>query len=474
MNKTDMPKNLAAEQAVLGAVLFSSSVLNDLAEMLVPNDFYSATHALVWRRMIVTYQAGKPVDAVILAQWASAHADLRELGGAQFIADLLDKAAIGLEAVEYAKHLKDLAMRRALIEGAEHMMARASRPVDDVGEVCQEAHKIIDEVQAANADDNALERLDEAVSAEIGALEGRQARGQIGGLRTGLKRLDDRLGGMHPGDLIVLAGRPGMGKTSLATNILHGAAKTGAKCLFLSQEMTREQLAYRWASAEVRRTSGERIEYQRFRSGKFGQSELAEIKHAIKSLPRDVVIDTRSSMTLAMVLQSARAAAKKMGGLDLVFIDYLQIMKIAADRNANFTQAVGEVTGGLKAMAKRMGLPVIVLSQLSRQVEGRVNKRPIPSDLRDSGSIEQDADIILFVYRPAHYIEQEKPEQTVGPKYDSWVADLDAAENLLEVVCAKVRMGTPGTVKLHQELGFDVVVDDRRELPEPGLMGAVA
>ena len=289
------------------------------------------------------------------------------------------------------------------------------------------------------------------------------------GMGCGITKLDEKLGGFHRGDLYVIGGASSMGKTALAMNICTGLAKIGdAKVALFSQEMSRDQLAWRLAAAQARRLGIGAVEYQKMRTGQLGQNEIAILKEGMKGVPRNFVWNCARGLTFQDVRASIRKAKRKLGGIDVVCIDYLQIMNIRGSRDKTKAEAIGEVTMSLKKLAGDEGLAVILLSQLSR-LKNREDKRPQLDDLRESGAIEQDADVVLMAYREEYYLKRREPEFHKAAAWSEWNIEYQAARGKFQAIVAKQRMGGIGPVELFFEMQTDVIVDDKALLTEEEL-----
>jgi replicative DNA helicase len=323
-----------------------------------------------------------------------------------------------------------------------------------------------------------IDMADEIMDGVIGRISERLSTGKAlpSGISTGLADLDEQLGKMHPGDLIILAGRPGMGKTALSLHLAHRSLRRDAegfehpaRCAFFSLEMDADPLAHRVMSMAARAHRMGVVPYRNIRKGRIGQGEAATLKAAVAKLPKTVAWHTTGDLSLDEITAGCRQASRKLGGLDLVIIDYLQLIRFDIGRGENTASAIGRITKGLKALAKELSVPIVCLSQLSREVEHRDNKRPQLADLRDSGAIEQDADAVIFVYRDEYYLAKEEPKGGPGvsnARWHEWQNDLQGAKGVVELIAAKVRQGRPGTVKVYVEFETNTVVADKRELQE--------
>ena len=476
--------NMAAEQAVIGLVLFDNATYDDLTTIIRPEMFAAESHQILWRRLGALIETGQTADGITLDAFCKETPILRDLGGAKYLFDLLDSAAIGLvEAKYYAKLIADLAARR-IVRDALKAMTKECEAADggaSVSAILEGVRSYICDAEALIGYDNAtLETASDVVDDILGEMEAATASGKRlpEGISTGSGKLDALIGRMHAGDLIVLAGRPAMGKTAVGMNIAMFARKTDdlgvrhpVKAAVLSLEMDRRQLAYRVSASAARRAGMGHIAYRRAREGKLGQNEIATLRSAWRTIPKSIVWETRGRLSLDEVKATIKAARKKLGGLDLVVIDYLQIMRLELGRNQNKTDAIGEITSSLKALAKELGIAIVLLSHLSRDVERRDDKRPIMADLRDSGSIEQDADMVLMVYREEYYLDQAKPAKGASQKKkDDWDAAYAECVDKVEIIAAKVRNGNTGFATLHFERATDTIVDEKTDLYEEKLV----
>lgn len=459
-----LPNNLNAEAALLGAILFDGRQYSEVSSCLKAEDFYHPVHQEVYRVCGDMLRSGRVVDDVTLIERFSQSEALKDAGGVAFIEQLIDAAAHGPEITDYARMVAALAGRRKLIETADALKAGA------IGGQEQDPEKLLADFDAdlevvrkgisgdvkrhwTQAPDTVVTMLRDVRTAVRDGLER--------GLTVGIPKLDIALGGLKSGDLVIVAGASSMGKTCVARNMAFGAAFKGRKVAFFSQEMSKEQLAMRLASAEGRRR-GVHVPYHDLDNGTVTIAKLDRLDAIVPELPANIVINADSSQTAQDVRVKSRAAARMLGGLDLIVIDYLQIMNITTKAGNNRAAAVGEATAALKGLAKEMGCPVIVLSQLAR-LKGRDDKRPQLDDLRDSGSIEQDADKVLFVYRENYYISRNQPAQN-SPDWMEWAADDRRTRNLIEINIAKNRMGRVGPVELWVDMGCDLLLSDEGEL----------
>lgn len=479
------PHNLAAEAAVLGAILFDNAVFKPVSEMLDAEHFYAPAHRHLFEVISAQIAAGNTADGVTLVEHFTAEEKLKEVGGESYLMSLLEAAAFGAEIRDYAWIIRDLWTRRALIRFGADVQADASlMPMDRNGQAAAiDASVGLESIlKSAMIRTRQINMADEVMDGVIGRISDMLAAGKPlpAGVSTGLADLDEQLGKMHPGDLIILAGRPGMGKTALSLHLAHRSIRRDpegfehpARCAFFSLEMDDDPLAHRVMSMAARFQRKGKVPYRNIRKGRIGQNDAAVLKAAVADLPKSVAWHTTGDLTLAEITAGCRQASRKLGGLDLVIIDYLQLIQYEIGRGENDAAAIGKVTKGLKALAKELAVPIVCLSQLSREVEQRDNKRPQLSDLRASGAIEQDADAVVFVYRDEYYLAKEEPKggpAATNTKWHEWQNELREAEGVVELIAAKVRQGKPGTVRVHVEFETNTVVADKRELQEEKLI----
>lgn len=461
------PHNLAAEAAVLGAILFDNNVYQYIADILRPADFYAPAHQLLYEVSSNMIQTGRVADGVTLREHFEQKEKLTEIGGGKYLVDLLDAAAFGPEVKDYARIIRDLAIRRELIRLGSGIQAQSLSPEDDDtgSTLINKAERALFELAERGSAERGFSSFAEALAESLVTAEAAFKRGgKIAGIPTGLRDLDEQLGGFHRSDLLILAGRPSMGKTSLATNIAYNAAaayryemqddgsrKTvdGAIVAFFSLEMSSEQLATRILAERTGINSHD------IRQGKLSKADFERLSEAtaeMQNLP--LFIDDTGGISIGELTARARRLKRAQGALDLIVIDYLQLITVSnSGSNANRVQEVTQITTALKALAKDLNVPVVALSQLSRAVEQRDDKRPQLSDLRESGSIEQDADIVMFVFREEYYLARTEPpadpnDPSSNDKWKAWRQRMDQVFGTAEVIVSKQRHGPIGTVKL--------------------------
>ncbi|MFT7253747.1 MAG: replicative DNA helicase [Paracoccaceae bacterium] len=462
----ELPHNIEAEQQLLGAILSSNDVLDRVDDLVKPDHFYDPVHAEIFALASSRIVKGMQTDATTLKNFMSDHAGLRELGGAEYLLRLQLSAIATSAARDYAQLIHDLALRRNLIDLGRQIADSAQTVRDDMSpddQIVEAEAKLFHLASAGTASkgfQSFLRALTDAVNIANAAYN---RGGGLAGISTGLADMDKMLGGLHNSDLLILAGRPSMGKTSLATNIAFNVAKAfkkGAKADgsagaveggtvgFFSLEMSAAQLAQRILS-EAAEVPSELI-----RKGDLNEAEFQRYLRAAQDLEScPLYIDDTPALPISQLAARARRLKRSPQGLDLLIIDYLQLVRPATAKDSRVNE-VSEITQGLKAIAKELNIPVIALSQLSRQVESREDKRPQLSDLRESGSIEQDADVVMFVYRGEYYKEREKPSEDKLDAMSTWQQEMESLHGKAEVIIGKQRHGPVGSFDLSFEGRF--------------------
>ncbi|TMV14771.1 replicative DNA helicase [Arenibacterium halophilum] len=460
-----MPHSVEAEQQLLGAVLTNNDVYDRIASIIGPQHFYDPVHARIFEIAAARIAKNALASPVTLKAFMEDDAGLKELGGPAYLARLAANAISAFAVRDYAQMVYDLAIRRELIGLGREISEKAARvevssePREQIVEAEQMLYKLSEQGRAESGFQSFLSAVTEAVNVANAAY---QREGGLAGISTGLIDMDKKLGGLHPSDLLILAGRPSMGKTSLATNIAFNVAKAykrgmrpdgtegtieGGVVGFYSLEMSAEQLAARILS-EASEVPSEQI-----RRGDMTEAEFRRFVDAAKALEAcPLYIDDTPALPISQLAARARRL-KRTHGLDVLIIDYLQLVRPASAKDSRVNE-VSEITQGMKAIAKELDIPVIALSQLSRQVESREDKRPQLSDLRESGSIEQDADVVMFVFREEYYKEREKPGDHDLDKMAAWQDEMERLHGKAEVVIGKQRHGPIGTVELSFEGRF--------------------
>ena len=462
----DAPNNLVAEAAVLGAILFDNNAYQRVTELLQPKDFYAPAHQEIYATCAALIEQGRVADGVTLREHFERNDQLSAIGGAAYLAELLESAAFGPEVTDYAKIVRDLAVRRELLTIGTGMRQRALVPPErtEGTDQIELAERELFALAERGSSNRGFTDFGSAVRQSLEMAEAAfQREGKIAGIATHLDDLDYKLGGLHKSDLIILAGRPSMGKTSLATNIAYNVAAAcrrekqddgslksvdGGVVAFFSLEMSAEQLATRIIAE---RTS---ISGHKFRSGELDERDFDKIRDAVTELQNlPLHIDDTGGLSISQLAARARRLHRTVG-LDMIVIDYLQLITSGSGKgDANRVQEITQISMALKALAKDLDVPVIALSQLSRQVEQRDDKRPQLSDLRESGSIEQDADVVMFVFRESYYLERTEPQADPGDpnsseKWTRWRERMDQVFGTAEVIIGKQRHGPIGKVTL--------------------------
>jgi len=460
-----VPHSIEAEQQLLGAILTNNDLFDRVAQILRVEHFYDPVHARIFETAAARIAKNNLASPVTLKAFLEDDAGLAELGGPAYLMRLAGAAISSFAVRDYAEMIYDLAIRRELIEVGNDIAAKAARvdvqsePKEQIVEAEQKLYALAEQGQTEQGFQSFLTAVTDAVKVANAAY---QREGGLAGVSTGLIDMDKKLGGLHRSDLLILAGRPSMGKTSLATNIAFNIARAYKKGIttsgeegavdggvvgFFSLEMSAEQLASRILS-EVAEIPSNQI-----RRGDFTESEFRRIVDAAKELEAaPLFIDDTPALPISQLAARARRL-KRTHGLDALFVDYLQLVR-GTGRSENRVNEISEITMGLKAIAKELDIPVVALSQLSRQVENREDKRPQLSDLRESGSIEQDADVVMFVFREEYYKEREKPGDHELDKMGQWQEEMERLHGKAEVVIGKQRHGPIGTVELSFEGQF--------------------
>ena len=475
------PHNLDAEQALLGAILVNNEAIDRVTGFLEPIHFYDPLHAAIYETAGKLIQAGKHATPVTLRTFFENAEPLGEITVPQYLGRLAANATTVINAHDYGRVIYDLSIRRQLILVGEDMVNTAydsavdQPPKAQIEEAEQRLFELADKGKYGKGFDSFSSALIAAIEMANNAY---QRDGGLSGIASGLRDLDGRMGGLQSSDLIILAGRPSMGKTALATNIAFNIARAykserqadgtekvldGAVVGFFSLEMSSEQLATRILAEQAE------IPSEDIRRGKIDEQQFRRLTAAaseLNSLP--FYIDQTGGITMAQLAARARKL-KRQKNLGVLFIDYLQLITGSSKRSSDSrVQEITEITTGLKALAKELKVPIIALSQLSRQVETREDKRPQLSDLRESGSIEQDADVVMFVFREEYYVQRSEPSLAKPEEYAKWQADMERVHGLAEVIIGKQRHGPTGTVRLQ----FDAAVtrfgdlQDSARLPE--------
>ncbi|RVB57329.1 replicative DNA helicase [Mesorhizobium sp. M7A.F.Ca.CA.002.03.2.1] len=476
----EAPNNIEAEQALLGAILVNNDAFYRVSDFLKASHFYEPLHRKIYEVASEFIRMGKVATPITLKTFLPADEKVGDMTMAQYVVRLAVEAVTVVNATDYGRAIYDLATRRALITVGEDMVNIAyDAPVDMApGEQIEDAERRLFELAENGRYDGGFESFSDALKNAVDMASAAYMRdGHLSGIATGLRDLDHRMGGLQPSDLTIIAGRPGMGKTSLATNIAYNIAAAyepaqqadgsvkaanGGVVGFFSLEMSSEQLATRIISEQTE------IPSSKIRRGDLTEADFGKlVAYTQENHKRPLYIDQTGGISIAQLAARARRL-KRQRGLDLMVIDYIQLMQgSSAKASQNRVQEITEITTGLKALGKELGVPIIALSQLSRQVESRDDKHPQLSDLRESGSIEQDADVVLFVYREEYYIKNKEPEKGT-PEHLAWETKMIEVQGKAEVIIAKQRHGPTGTVSLAFQGEFTRFSDlaEEHHLPE--------
>jgi replicative DNA helicase len=467
----EAPGNLEAEQALLGAILVNNDAFYRVSDFLKPVHFNEALHRRIYEVAGDIIRMGKIANPVTIKTFLPADDKVGEMSVSQYLAALAGSAVTIINAEDYGRAIYDLALRRSLITIGEDMVNIAyDAPLDMPPQTqIEDTERRLFELAETGRYDGGFQAFSDAVAQAIDMAGAAFERdGNLSGVSTGIQALDARMGGLQKSDLIILAGRPGMGKTSLATNIAYNIAaayepevmpdgsfkpKNGGVVGFYSLEMSAEQLATRIISEQTEVSSS------KIRRGDITEADFEKLVACSQMMQKiPLFIDQTGGISIAQLAARARRL-KRQRGLDVLVIDYVQLMTGSKKAGENRVQEITEITTGLKALGKELGVPIIALSQLSRQVESREDKRPQLSDLRESGSIEQDADVVLFVFREEYYVKNMEPRDPDDPKYTEWEQQMDKVKGTADVIIAKQRHGPTGTVKLAFQAEFTRFTD---------------
>src|SRR3954452_11714838 len=474
------PHNIEAEQSLLGAILVNNDAFYRVSDFLEPKHYFEPLHQTIYETAGSLIRMGKVATPVTLKTFLPAETDIGGMTIGQYLARLAAEATTIINAQDYGRTVYELSLRRDLIRIGEDMVNVAyDAPVDFAQRAqIEDAERQLYDLAESGRYDGGFQKFSQALTVAVDmAAKAFQRDGKLSGLATGLRDLDTKMGGLQSSDLVIVAGRPGMGKTAFATNIAYNVARAwqgelradghimtvnGGIVGFFSLEMSAEQLATRIISEQTG------IPSSTIRRGGIHEQDFEKIKDvAIELQHLPFFIDETGGLTVAQLAARARRL-KRQKGLDLVVIDYIQLLQGSSRRALEGrVQEVTEITTSLKALAKELNVPVLALSQLSRQVENREDKRPQLSDLRESGSIEQDADVVMFVYREEYYLANKEPR--IGtPEHEKWQTDMELAHGKAEVIIGKQRHGPTGTVEVQFEGQFTLFSDLAQDshLPE--------
>jgi len=448
------PSNLEAEQALLGSILVNNDIIDEVSSLVSSNIFYDPAHVKIYEVIESLNNKGMIANPITLKNFFEKDNMLNEVGGTEYLVKLTRFSGSTKQAIDYAKIIHEMYLRRELVQISDKLSSdtlNANSQEQNAENIIEDTEKSLFDLAERGSFTQTFLKFNQALdqTIEMATLAMKNDQGIVG-VPTGLSDLDEKLGGLHKSDLVILAGRPSMGKTALATNIAYNAAQNILKrqekssVAFFSLEMSSEQLSTRILSEQARIRSDD------IRRGKVTEDEVnryIETSRNIYNLP--LYIDETPAITIATLSNRARRI-KRLFGLNLIVVDYIQLMRASSIRNDGRVQEISEITQGLKALAKELAVPVLALSQLSRAVEQRDDKQPQLADLRESGSIEQDADVVMFVYREAYYLERKQPK--LGSiEHAEWQSKMNDVNGLADIILGKQRHGPTGTVKVEFE-----------------------
>ena len=448
-----LPCNIEAEQALIGSILVSNEIYDEVSSIIDKQKFFDPIHIKIFDTIEKLISKGLLANPITLKNFFENNEGLKELGGQDYLIKITKYSTSVKQTIDYANIVHEMHVRRELIKISEFIEneASANESTSSGEEMIQNTEKYLFDLAERGHFNRSFLKFENALKQTIEmAKSAYQNEEGIVGVPTGLTDLDSRLGGLHKQDLIIIAGRPSMGKTALATNIAFHAAKNIEKkglkstVAFFSLEMSSEQLATRILSEQSRIRSND------IRRGKVSEKEFEQFIETSKNIfELPLYIDETPAITISAISNRSRRI-KRLFGLDLIVIDYIQLMRTGGKKDWGRVQEISEITQGLKALAKELNVPVLALSQLSRQVEQRDDKKPQLSDLRESGSIEQDADVVMFVYREAYYLERKEP--TLGSiEHAEWQQKMNDISSLAEIMIGKQRHGPTGNVRVEFE-----------------------
>ncbi len=453
-NKSEeLPNNIEAEQSVIGSILLTNEIFDEISILISSKNFYDPMHQKIFKAIESLIYKGQLANPITLKNFFENEKD--ELNIPEYLVKITKFSTSSRQSIEYSKLIYDLYVKRELIKISDNIKdtAKQNDLENDGQKIIENFEKSLFDLAEKGSFSSSIVKFDEAMrqTIEMASNAYKNEEGIVG-VPSGLRDLDDRLGGMHKSDLIIIAGRPSMGKTSLATNIAFHAAKNiqdnGEKsCIaFFSLEMSSEQLSTRILSEQSRIKSND------IRRGKISEEQFDKFIETSKNITElPLYIDETPAISIAALSNRARRI-KRIHGLDMIVIDYIQLMKGTNFKDGR-VQEISEITQGLKALAKELSVPVLALSQLSRAVEQRDDKKPVLSDLRESGSIEQDADVVMFVYREAYYLQNKEP-RAATVEHAEWQAKMNEVSHLAEIIIGKQRHGPTGNVMLEFEAMF--------------------
>ena len=453
-SEKQLPCNIEAEQAVIASILVSNDIYDEISSILDSQKFFDPIHVKLYETIETLISKGLLANPITLKNHFENNEGLKELGGQEYLIKITKFSTSVKQAIDYANIVQEMHVRRELIKISQSVLDEVSTN-SDVGTsgetIIQNTEKSLFDLAERGHFNQSFMKFDSALKQTIDmAKSAYQSEEGLVGVPTGLTDLDSRLGGLHKQDLVIIAGRPSMGKTALATNIAFHAAKNIEKkrskstVAFFSLEMSSEQLSTRILSEQSRIRSND------IRRGKVSEKEFEQFIETSKNISElPLYIDETPAITIAAISNRSRRI-KRLFGLELIVVDYIQLMKSSGKKEYNRVQEISEITQGLKALAKELNVPVLALSQLSRAVEHRDDKKPQLADLRESGSIEQDADIVMFVFRESYYLQNKEP--TVGSiEHAEWQTKMNEISHLADIMISKQRHGPTGNVKVEFE-----------------------
>ena len=450
----ELPNNIEAEQAVIGSILVTNEIFDEISTIISTDNFFDPMHQKIYASIESLIYKGMLANPITLKNYFENEND--DINIPEYLVKITKFSTSVRQAIEYSKIIYDMFVRRELIKISENTIDAAKlNDLDINGQtIIENSERLLFDLAEKGSFNSSLIKFDEAMkqTIEMASAAYKNEEGIVG-VPTGLRDLDDRLGGLHQSDLIIIAGRPSMGKTSLATNIAFNAAQklqeSGRKSTiaFFSLEMSSEQLSTR-ILAEQARISSNDIRRGRISDEQF--DKFLETSKNISELP--LYIDETPAISIAAMSNRARRI-KRLFGLDMIVVDYIQLMRGTTFNKDGRVQEISQITQGLKAIAKELSIPVVALSQLSRQVEQRDDHKPQLSDLRESGSIEQDADVVMFVYREGYYLQRKEPREATV-EHAEWQAKMNDVAHLAEIIIGKQRHGPVGKVTLEFEEQF--------------------
>ena len=453
-NDIKQPSNIEAEQALIGSILVNNDIIDEISNVIKSTYFYDPAHIKIFEVIESLNNKGMIANPITLKNYFEKDNMLDEVGGTEYLVKLTRFSGSSKQAIDYAKIIHEMYLRRELVIISNKLSSdtlNANLKEQNAENIIEDIEKSLFQLAEKGTFSQSFLKFNQALDQTIQmATMAMQSDQGIVGVPTGLRDLDEKLGGLHKSDLIILAGRPSMGKTALATNIAYNAAQNilerqeKSSVAFFSLEMSSEQLSTRILSEQAKIRSDD------IRRGKVTEEEInryIETSRNIYNLP--LFIDETPAITIATLSNRARRI-KRLSGLSLIVVDYIQLMNSNLKKNEGRVQEISEITQGLKALAKELSVPVLALSQLSRAVEQRDDKLPQLADLRESGSIEQDADVVMFVYREAYYLERKQPK--LGSiEHAEWQSKMNDVNGLADIILGKQRHGPTGTVKVEFE-----------------------